>query len=196
MLGALGLATWFIAPLFLPVWQWLNVDFKQLAQELKLPEEELSRQYTMILYFHKRGKDDPVPWQVVSCDPPFTFGGVDEYETSVRVNLINNRTGEPPGTLTMGSTYRDFFYTVKAHRLPAGAFGRSGPRPVVLFDADTWRKLGITEARAWDEQVRTHYTDDEEYYPERDDQWVQPVTEESDDGEKPPEEPPLMLPGQ
>lgn len=140
---------WFISPLFLPRWRWINMDLAQLASQTGVPESDLRRQFTMVFRHAPRGDDDPVPWQIMTMNPPWDKD--DEEKLMVRATIINDRSGLPPGSFQLGSGHRrDKYYQATGWRLPAGSFGFNSKRPVIVYDGGTFSKLETKEAEGMD----------------------------------------------
>lgn len=174
---------WFVAPLILPVWRWSNLDFPGLAVTTKLPQSYLEKRYTFTLRYNSRGDHDPMPWQVMLCEPNWQVAEgqerFDETDLLVRVTLISDRTGEAPALLIagVGSTIRDQFFKCEGWRLPPGTFGANGKRPVIVVDMSTWEKLGITKSLSLNGIVTDRHMENDDKLPEREDGYVPPRRE-------------------
>jgi len=189
-LAAVLLLLWMIAPWFFPVYRWLHVDFQQLAADFDVSQEELADKQRMTFYYNPRGKDDPLPWQIMvgnQPEPPSWAvypGGeevVEEFDMLVRVDLISDRTGESPSTFMKGGAYYDNFFEARAWRLPAGALGRTHTRPVVLVDGSTWKKLPISSGKPLARELKRDLNrgnwvtdDDPDLFPWREDDYLPP----------------------
>lgn len=154
---------WFIAPLFLPVWRWQNLDFEKLALEKGVPVSELQRKYQVVIRHAPRGEGDPTPWQIMTMDP--RWDKADEDKLLVRVSAVSDRTGEPPSSFRLGSGHRrDRYFSAMAWRLPPGSCGMNAKRPVLVYDGGSLEKLEIPQAEYMDAHVRQEnwINDDEE----------------------------------
>jgi hypothetical protein len=155
---------YYLAPLFLPMWRWQNVDSKweQIATQNKLSVAKLKQLYDVVVRYKPRGEKDPCPWQVLTCNP--AFNPEDEEHHMVRVTFIGDFTGDPPSTLRLGSgNYRDVFFKAKAWRFPPGSFGFNAFRPVMVYDGFSLEKLASSEAYRWDGEMKetNKWTDDD-----------------------------------
>lgn len=140
---------WFIAPLFLPMWRWQNLDFDKMSLKYSIAKADLMRQYTVVVRYAPRGEGDPVPWQVMTMDPPWEKS--DEEKILVRTTFVSDRSGAPPSALQLGSGHRrDRYFQAMAWRLPPGACGFNASRPVVVYDAGSLEKLDIRGAEEMD----------------------------------------------
>lgn len=170
----LGVVAWLVAPLFLPVWRWTELSFEEVAATHKIPVEQIV-EAPYRLHFNPRAKNDPLPWQIVVADGKETPSWVvdpdgepvDEYQTLVRVELINDRTGEKPGEMFLGGTQWDKFFRCRGWRLPAGALGRTHTRPIVVYKGSSFEKFPIGETKSFDpwlkQQLRSgEYITDED----------------------------------
>jgi hypothetical protein len=142
---------WFLAPLALPVWRWQNMDFLQLAKKTGMKEGELKREFDMRVRYQPRGAGDkdPTPYQIISMDPPWASvddKNNDEDHLLVRCTFISDRSGNPPSTLFLGSTFKDRYFKVHGWRFPPGTFGFNKTRPVVVYQGDSIEKMSIAEA--------------------------------------------------
>jgi hypothetical protein len=160
------IATWWCLDFFVPFWRYRHLDFAKLAAETKQPQASLERQYTFTVVYNPRdglgeqGGRDPLPWQIVRMDPSWDSVVADPQDedgasTLVRVCLINDRTGKPPGRLQLASGhFSDRYYTFRGWRLPPRAMpvqpaGIKPTRPIVIIDgfphemavATSWKKL-------------------------------------------------------
>jgi hypothetical protein len=179
-IGIALVVSWFIAPMFLPMWKWQNVDFHKIATERNLDESVLKTEFDATVRFNPRALGDPIPWQIVRMSPE--WGSVadaneDEAGLLVRCSLIGDRTGEPPGGLWVGNTARDRYFRMKVWRFPPGMFGLNDKRPVLLYQAMTLEKLSIGEAQGLDLELRVVVNDD--FWDGRDDGWSKEAAEEA-----------------
>jgi hypothetical protein len=168
------IGAWFAAPTFLPMFRWLHVDLKEIARTTNVPEAQLAIEYTMQVRYNPRGEGDPLPWQILSCNPTYPIANPDEDETNVlvRCNLLSGNDGTPPGTMTINNTFKDRYYNAKALRLPPGTLGRTNKRPVVVYNALDFTRMDITGADTAQRTVNTWENDND--WPERDDGWKAP----------------------
>jgi hypothetical protein len=168
----LALVAWYFAPLFLPVWRWQHLDFAQLAKQHNLPEAELQRQFRVVIRHAPRGDGDPVPWQIMTMDPP--WDKADEDKLLVRATVISDRTGTPPSQLNLGSGHwKDKYFSATAWRLPPGSCGYNLHRPVLIYDGGSLEKLDIPHATTMESYIV------QERWPNDD--------EDAEDGWQPPE---------
>lgn len=168
------IAAWFAAPTFLPMYRWLSVDLKAIAATSGTSESQLATEYTMQLRYNPRAEGDPLPWQILHCNPPYPITNPDEDETNVlvRCNLLSGNDGTAPGTTFINNTYKDRYYNAKALRLPPGSLGIKNKRPVVVYNALDFSRMDITGADTSQREVAGWDKDDE--WPERDDGWNAP----------------------
>jgi hypothetical protein len=185
------------APRLLPLYRWFMLDFAEIAAKHKVKESDVRTVHEVTIRYDPRGDDDPSPWQLLSFEgkttPPWatTASGdlIDEYQTLVRVTLLNDHTGKPPSKLWMGMRkHLDFdrYWTAKAWRLPAGALGQSPYHPVLVYQGLSLERLPKSRALFLANTIRPAlkkdegeegkwYTDDDPYYyPERDDGYIPP----------------------
>jgi hypothetical protein len=169
------IAAWFAAPTFMPVYRWLHVDLKAISATSGIPEAQLATEYAMRVRYNPRGEGDPLPWQIISCNPPYPISNPEEDETNVlvRCNFLSGNDGTAPGTTFINNTYKDRYYNVKALRLPPGSQGCKNKRPVVVYVALDFVRMDITGASSSQQEVAGWETDDE--WEERDDGWKAPA---------------------
>lgn len=154
-LGFVLVVLWIIAPMLVPVWRWTELSFADVAAEHDIPVEALSASRPTDFYHLPRHEYDPMPWVMLVRSGDETPGWVtdpdgepvDEYQTMVRVEVLNDHTGEPPSLTFAGGTRYDGWYHAEAWRLPAGALGRSHTRPVVVVNGWTWEKWDLTRVK-------------------------------------------------
>jgi hypothetical protein len=178
-IGLFLVGCWFIAPFFLPMWKWQNVDFDKIAKERSIDANLLKTEFDVTVRFHPRGFRDPIPWQIIQMKPewgPLADENEDEDHVLVRCSLIGDRTGTPPGALWVGNTPRDRYFKMKAWRFPGGVFGLHAKRPILLYQGMTFDKCSIGEAQRLEFEVNSWPNDDE--WRERDDEWSPEVSEE------------------
>lgn len=168
------IAAWFAAPTFLPMYRWMSVNLKSIASATNTPEAQLATEYSMRVRYNPRGEGDPLPWQIISCNPPYPIKNQNEDETEVlvRCNFISGNDGTPPSTTFINGTWKDRYYNVKAMRLPPGCLGMKNKRPVVVYNALDLVRMDITSADSAQREIARWETDDE--WPERDDGWKAP----------------------
>jgi hypothetical protein len=144
---------WYIAPLFLPMWRWQNLDFEKIAKEKGVPVAELQRQYQVVIRHAPRGEGDPCPWQIMTMDP--VWEKTDEEKLLVRATVVSDRTGSPPGSFQLNSGHRrDCYFRATAWRLPPGSCGFNAYRPVLVYAGGSLEKLDISKA----EEMHFHAT--------------------------------------
>jgi hypothetical protein len=161
---------WFLLPLFLPMYEWMNIDVQAIAQQTGKPVEQLQKELKLSVRYNPRGDGDPMPWQIITSDPQWAVvdpQAEDENRVLVRCTFLSARTGEPPGTTFINNTFKDRYYNATAIRLPPGALGQNAKRPVVIYR--TLDKMDVTKA------MQTMSATDQGF--ENDDTW-----EERDDG--------------
>ena len=149
---------WFVAPFILPVWRWQHVKWEDLSVSHQATVEELQHVHSFTLRYNPRAKGDPLPWQVIVKRPEETpkwsvdpdGNPVDEYQTLVRVELLNDRTGLPPGEMFLGGTKWDKYFRVKGWRFKAGSINQSKhTRPVILYQGGSFEKMPLAEAKSY-----------------------------------------------
>ena len=186
--AGLGVVVWIMLPLFLPVYLWMEVDFKQLAEQHKNLEgatlEELQKEWTWKVYYNPRGEGDPLPWQIMSDNENYpAWITDDEYNTLVRVNFISAAEGTKPSSFFLANANDyDRFYTATGFRLPPGSLGIDNKRSIFLFTAREKENFGMSKAHI--DHIRTS-TGDNLWL--NDDDWEE--WPERDDGYRPPEPP-------
>jgi len=161
-LAIFGAIAWMVAPLFVPIYRWTEVDFQKIAEQHEIAVDRLEAKRQVTLRYQPRGSDDPLPWQMlvreVSETPDWVVDErgekVNEYKTLVRVDLISDRSGEQPSSLTPRNLPQDRYYRAEAWRLPPGSLGRDHPRPVLLYDAATWEQMNISDAKVLHENLQ------------------------------------------
>jgi hypothetical protein len=175
-----GIVVYWIAKMFLPVWLWTNVDFAKLATATGQTESRLRTEYMMTVRYSPRGKDDPIPWQIIEQTPRWADvdpQNPDEQNLLVRIHFLGDRHGQPPSDLILGSGgkagFRDRYFTCTAYRLPPGVLGKGPGRPVVIYKAGTLEKLDTAKSMYWDTTVQDpkQFASDDDW-DERQDGWV------------------------
>jgi hypothetical protein len=166
---------WFAAPMFLPMYRWVHVDTAQIAAASGIPKAKLETPFKMRVRYNPRGEGDPLPWQIMSMDPPWIQvypDAEDETDILVRCAFLSGNDGQPPGTTFINSTFKDRYFRVDAIRLPPGSLGQNAKRPVVVYDRMSLDKMSISDA---DMAHRTaQYAENDDLWPERDDGWSPP----------------------
>ncbi|MBA2479565.1 MAG: hypothetical protein H0V44_02800 [Planctomycetes bacterium] len=150
------LLAWFLAPMALPMWRWQNMDFPKLSKSLNLPEATLKREFDMQVRYHPRAENDPMPFQLIRMEPPWASvddKNEDEDHMLVRCTFISDRSGQPPSSLFIGSTYKDRYFKIHGWRFPPGAFGFSKARPVIIYRGDSIEKISIGNAEVLDNEL-------------------------------------------
>lgn len=166
-----GIVGWHIAPMFLPVYKWMNVDFKKIAAETGKPQAELEKVYTVTVRYRPRGNNDldPAGWEILVMDPEWgemhteEWSKEDEYHVYVRCRMISDRTGSAPSQFTVGKFYYDRYFTCKAQRLPPRALKQKSSRPVLLYQADTLTPLDRGGVQNFEKNKSDWYDHDIEY---------------------------------
>jgi len=159
---------YYMAPLLLPVWRWENIRWEEQARALGVSEEKLRQPYDIVFRHSERGPGDPLPWQLLEMTPAWEGGEEPEAEVAVRATIVSDRSGNPVSSLSLGSGhYKDRYFKAKAWRFKPGSFGFNPHRPVIVFDAMSLEKAGISECGRYEEIVGTqqapkwHFTDDD-----------------------------------
>src|SRR3954469_2138920 len=104
-----GVLAWFIAPMFLPMWRWKNIDFTQIAKDKKVDEKLLRQEYDVIMRYEPREKrdDDPTPYQIISMSPDWQSMDPEKRENEdhllVRAYVMSDKNGMPPSGLYVGN---------------------------------------------------------------------------------------------
>src|SRR4051812_3233629 len=98
----IGVIGFFIAPIFMPMWRWRNLDFHQLAIDKKAAEGPRRKGHL----FRSRSArpatndEDPSPSQIVTIPPPWNSFEPEKRENEdpllVRCSVISDKTGQPP----------------------------------------------------------------------------------------------------
>lgn len=175
LLAVLGAIAYALAPMFLPVYRWMNVDFAKIAREATargIPTSAalVAKPFEVEFAYVERGPDDPRPWVLLSMNPTWAeaTGDVeDEAGLALRCTVIGDRTGKPISGFLLGShNYKDRFFKAKVWRLPPGSLGLDKERPIILFDAMTLEKMDIGRAEELNYQLKNHlvWTQDEDGY--------------------------------
>lgn len=157
-LAVAGVLLWQVAPMFLPIYKWMNVDFKKIAAETGKPQAELEKVFSVKMFYNPRGNDDrdPAGWEILEMSPEWIdvdsedWPKEDEYMLTVRCKLISDRTGRRPSDFIVGKFYYDRYFSCEANRLPPGALGQKSTRPVLLYDASTLKPLDRGEVLNYD----------------------------------------------
>ena len=191
---------WFVAPLFAPMYRLLYVDFMKESIRSGIPVEELKKEYEVVVFYNPRGNDDrdPAGWSIMDTVPDWFESSTDawkkedELDVAVRCKLISDRTGKPPSTVFIGSFPRDRYYKCKVWRFKPGALEQESPRPVILFQADTWEKLDRGIVFGYNAGGRI-FEDIDEITDEYDDYWLPPDAEEEFEEEFPEEAEPAPV---
>jgi hypothetical protein len=169
------IAAWFAAPMFVPIYRWTKVDLPKLATATGSSEAQLGTWYQMQLRYAPRGEGDPLPWQIISSQPPYEQvypDAIPEDLLLVRCTLRSANTGEAPGTTFINSSWKDHYYTAKALRLPPGTLGSNPKRPLVIYEALDFKRMDVTGADNARRTVLNWESDD--LWADRDDGWSPP----------------------
>jgi hypothetical protein len=174
----LGIIGFFIAPMFLPMWRWRNLDFHQLATDKKVDEGLLKQEYLVKFRYAPRGNndEDPCPFQILTMTPAWNSFEPDKRENEdhllVRCTVISDKTGAPPSALIIGGSYKDRYFTAKCWRLPPGSFGKPSGRPVLLYRSLTLDKVSYGDADMLDTELRRGGNwESDDLWEDRDDGW-------------------------
>jgi hypothetical protein len=172
----LGTLAWFIAPMFLPIWRWRNIDFHQIALDKKVDEKLLRQEFDVIMRYEPREKreDDPTPYQIIQMTPDWQSLDPEKRENEnhllVRAYVMSDKNGRPPSGLYVGNTFRDRYFKAKCWRFPPGCFGLPPYRPIIVFRALSFDKITIGEADMYETEMRRSQTwENDDHWEERDD---------------------------
>src|SRR5687768_13589781 len=111
MLIILGMVGWFIAPIFLPIYRWTNVDFAVIAADANkrgIPTTTalVSTLFDVEFAYMPRGEGDPRPWVLLEMKPSWAEATGDEANdesgTAVRCTVIGDRTGQSVSAFLLG----------------------------------------------------------------------------------------------
>ncbi len=154
ILGVIGTIAWFIAPLFLPMYRWLQVDYAKIAQTAQangyqVTAEQVATKYTIEFIYLPRHPSDPRPFVLLKMDPPYydvvpdDDWSVDDDGVLVRCTIINDRQGQPPSDFMLGAGhFKDHFFVAKGWRFPPKSLGlNTGDRPVIVYDSMSLDKM-------------------------------------------------------
>ena len=183
--AGLGVLVWIMLPLFLPIYLWLEVDFNKLANQHQSLDgaslEELQKEWTYKVFYNPRGKDDPVPWQIMSDSEDYpAWIDEDEFNMMVRVNFLSAAEGKKPSEffVTNANDY-DRFYLATGFRLPPGSLGLDNNRSIFLYTSR--EKEGTGMSRVYLDQIRVTrgefgWINDDDWFewPDRDDGYRPP----------------------
>jgi len=170
-------AAWFVAPWFLPMWRWQNVDFEQIVKDHAkdgYTKERIETEFEMVVWYHPRNKSasDPCPYQIYSCKPSLKQiypDMTDEDKLLVRVALVNDQNGGAISDLWIGVTEEERFFKISGWRLPPGTLGKASGRQVVLFKNSSLQKvdlnLGVSMA------MEGKYMENDDAWDDRFDGW-------------------------
>jgi len=160
MLVGFGALVWFVAPWFLPVYRWVNVDFAEIsakanANGYRVTADQVGKKYLVEFGYVPRGKGDPRPWVLLKMTPeyysvvPDDDFSVDEEGLLLRATIINDRTGEQPSEFLRGAgQFKDRYFRAEAWRFPPKSLGlNTGDRPVILYDSMSLEKMSIGQAQ-------------------------------------------------
>ena len=157
-------AAWFAAPTFLPMYRWMDVNLRKIAQDSGLSETAVATEYTLTVRYNPRGEGDPLPWQIITCSPAYhTINAKVEDETQVlvRCTYVSANDGKPPSTAFINSTYKDRYYTTKGLRLPPGSLGFNAKRTVVVYNPLDMVRMDITLANSTQLEIKAWESDDD-----------------------------------
>src|SRR5271170_3407349 len=67
----IAIAVWYAAPFVLPMYRWQYVDFAAIAKQNDLTEDEVRKEFSMVVFYNPRTgvANDPSPFQIVESDP-------------------------------------------------------------------------------------------------------------------------------
>ncbi len=159
------IGAYLIAPLFLPVWRWQNLDFAAIALRTGKPEAKLRQEFTATVRLKARADGDPASYQIIRMEPEWGSldGNRDEEKLLVRCVFMSDRTGRPPSSLYIaGSSWKDTYFTCRVWRLPAKAVGVVPNRPVVIFQSASLDKLEIGAAQVLNDEVSNRGWDNDD----------------------------------
>jgi hypothetical protein len=164
---------WTLAPYVLPMWRWQNLDFAALSKQTGIAESELKKEFKLVIRHSPRGGNlaDPLPWQIVRCDPPWYEVNQDKHDDEtkvmVRCSIISDRDGLPPSKMWVGTAKDDKYLKVTAWRFPPGSFGQNAKRPVIVYQGGSLEKLSIGDGQNLLYECASMESDDE--WEDRDD---------------------------
>ena len=114
---------WFMAPSFLPMYRWLDMDWQAAADaHAEVTLDQIKQPVDVQLRYAPRANmvDDPMPWQVIVTDgAPANWPEYrDAYEMLVRIHLVSDRDGDAMAKLfTTGSTAQDRYFKAQGWAL-------------------------------------------------------------------------------
>jgi hypothetical protein len=160
-----GAICYALAPIFLPIYRWTEVDFDKIAKaaqargETKITSTLLQKKFKVEIAYLPRNNADPRPFLLMSSDPPWheVIGDPDQDETGklVRCTVIGDRNGERISDFLLGSgQWKDRFFRVEVWRLPPGSLGKDAERPILLYDNETLTKFSIGEAEVRNSDIK------------------------------------------
>ncbi len=177
----LGIGLWFMAPVFLPIYMWTKVDLKAISAAKGIPETQLTTEFKLKVRYNPRdGKEsDPMPWQIIEMEPTWASlhpndSDNDENKTLVRCTFISGNDGKSPSKAFINS-WKDWYWTCKAIRLPPGSLGFNTKRPVVIYDSTTMTKMDFTNTDTTHRDILMGSWDSDDKvrdWPDRDDGFV------------------------
>lgn len=169
---------WFMAPWIMPVWRWQNLDFAAIAkahEKEKLTEAMLRQEYDMVVWYKARKAGDPMPYVIVSCNPPIHTIWPD-YPNEVtppllvRATVVSERDGEGISKMWVGATPEERFFKIRGWRLPPGSLGKNPKRTVVVYQGFSLEKVDISiGVQKRSDVERWEVDDNPREWPDRDD---------------------------
>ena len=163
----LGIVGWNVAPMFLPMYRWLNVDMNAIATKHSIPIEQLDKPVTLTFRYNPRGDldEDPAPWQLLiysrvtrrlTGSSMQEGDKIDEWQTLVRAVVLSDRTGRRSRWFftQVGGTAIDRYFEATGVRLPPGSLGQVDGRAVFLYDGGTLEKQKVGIAKGLESELR------------------------------------------
>jgi len=154
LLPVIGLL-WYLAPLVLPVWLWLHLDFKAIADKYKLPLAEVTKEYDFMVRYRPRAAKDPVPFQLFDLQPPWNDIPTheDEDHLLLRVVFISDLTGTGPNEGYIGDSPKGQYFKGTCWRLPKGSIpGVNKFHPILVYKGAS-TPMNNSEVVFWDAQL-------------------------------------------
>ncbi len=171
-LVVIGVAGWYAAPLFLPVWAWSHIDLEKIAAATGETQTSLEKEFSGIVWYHPRGRDksDPAPWVLLEFEDWAGFEG-DAYpdwymtdELGLRCALVCKNTGKPPSTMLMGGTEKDRFFSIKGNFLPEGSVPAASVqnRLIILYNTVDFNQADPDDIARLQYEVENDFEFDDE----------------------------------
>jgi hypothetical protein len=127
----------YVSTFFLPLWRWVNIDFKAMEAKTHVKQAELEKKYDFKVRYHPRAPKDPVPFQLFELSPNWNENPdhPDEDHLLVRVVFISDLTGTGPDEGYIGDNDKGRYFKGTCWRLPKGSIpGVNKFHPVILYE--------------------------------------------------------------